>query len=94
MWTTLYRRNVGQLDRWIRGAVGSVLVVVGLLLMGPWNDGSTGSAVALVGLAGMVSGITGRCPLYVPFGISTICRDSGRGPARDASGPPGEQGER
>jgi len=82
----LYRRNVGRLDRWIRVTVGSVLLTAGLLLMWLGHDGSSGPTLALLGLAGLMSGVTGRCPLYVPFGISTLCGENRRGEG-SAQGP-------
>jgi hypothetical protein len=72
MWTDRYRRNVGRLDRRIR-------VVVEARSSSPlscsrWRGEGDSSSVALavIGLAGLVSGITGGCPVYVPFGICTI----------------------
>ncbi len=37
-----------------------------------------GILVALVGLVGVLTGITGRYPLYLPFGISTALPPTGR----------------
>jgi uncharacterized membrane protein len=69
--TSLYRRNVGGLDRGIRLVLGAALVAAGLSLAGGIRGESFGILVALAGLVGLLSGITGRCPLYTPFGIST-----------------------
>lgn len=69
--TSLYRRNVGGLDRGIRLALGVPLVAAGLFLAGGIRGEPLGILVSLVGFVGLFTGITGRCPLYVPFGIST-----------------------
>jgi hypothetical protein len=72
MWIrSLYRRNVGGLDRGIRLVLGAPLVAAGLFVAGGTQGEPVGIIVALVGLVGVLTGITGRCPLYVPFGIST-----------------------
>ena len=69
--TSLYQRNVGGLDRRIRLALGVPLVAAGVFLAGATRGEPLGVLAALVGLVGLLTGITGRCPLYVPFGIST-----------------------
>jgi Protein of unknown function (DUF2892) len=68
---SLYRRNVGGHDRGIRLVLGALLVAVGLFVAGGTRSDPSGIVVAVVGLVGVLTGITGRCPLYVPFGIST-----------------------
>ena len=69
--TSLYQRNVGGLDRAIRLSLGVPLVVAGLFLASGIRGEPLGILVTLAGLVSLVTGITGRCPLYVPFGIST-----------------------
>lgn len=69
--TSLYQRNVGGLDRAIRLALGTPLLAAGLFLAGGTRGEPLGVLVALGGLVALVTGTTGRCPLYVPFGIST-----------------------
>lgn len=64
----MFRRNVGGLDRAVRLVLGVILLPAGLLLMG-WNHGD-GLALAVLGLAGLATGITGFCPPYLLFGIS------------------------
>lgn len=75
--TSLYRRNVGGLDRGIRLVLGPPVIAAGLLAGGIRGE-PFGILVALVGLASLVTGITGRCPLYIPFGISTARRGATR----------------
>lgn len=55
--------NEGTVDRAVRVVVGVVLL--SLTVVGP----RTGWG--LVGLAPLLTGLTGFCPLYRPFGIDT-----------------------
>lgn len=64
-------RNEGVLDRAVRLAVGVILLPSGLFLLDGLQGGVVGLVLAAVGLFGLVSGTTGFCPLYVPFGFST-----------------------
>jgi len=59
------KKNVGRLDRTLRIAAGSGLLLAGLFLTknGLWLIG--------IGLAIVVVGLIGFCPVYAPFGIST-----------------------
>ncbi len=74
--TSLYRRNVGGLDRKIRLLLGGPAIGVGLFAAGGMQGEPLGVLVGLVGLVSLLTGFTARCPLYVPFGISTA-RHSG-----------------
>jgi hypothetical protein len=71
----MFKRNEGLLDRIVRVVLGMVLLPIGLIW---WFGGlpGTGSAAGLVaaglGLLGLLTGISGVCPLYIPFGISTL----------------------
>ncbi|HEU4382719.1 MAG TPA: DUF2892 domain-containing protein [Anaeromyxobacteraceae bacterium] len=99
---SLYRRNMGGLDRGIRLVLGPTLVAAGLFFAGGMAGEPFGILVALVGLGSLLTGLTGRCPLYVPFGISTArrgtttrrtsdCRD-GKEPPLQRSEQPGARG--
>jgi len=59
------KKNVGRLDRTLRIVAGSALLLAGFILTKNnfWLMG--------IGLAIMVVGLIGFCPIYVPFGIST-----------------------
>jgi hypothetical protein len=72
-------RNEGVLDRAVRLAAGVVLLPSGLLLLDGLQGGVVGLVLAAIGLFGLVSGTTGFCPLYLPFGFST----TGKGRSRD-----------
>ncbi|NLL89753.1 MAG: DUF2892 domain-containing protein [Dehalococcoidales bacterium] len=59
--------NMGILDRIIRGIVGVALMVVALFVLdGAWQ-------IVLIVLGGILVGtaLSGFCPIYVPFHIST-----------------------
>lgn len=80
-------RNVGGLDRVLRVAGGGTLLSGGLLLLIARSapcphlallvaNGTYAWVAIALGLLGLVTGITGFCVLYVPFGISTARRPS------------------
>ncbi len=63
------KENVGGADKTIRIIVGLALLSLLFILEGNarwWG---------LVGLLPLITGITGYCPGYMPFGIST-CKTS------------------
>jgi hypothetical protein len=66
------RQNMGVVDRTIRVAAGAVLVLVGLFALGGLQGGLIGILVVAVSLLLLGTGVTGVCPGYMPFGISTI----------------------
>ncbi len=68
----MFKRNEGTLDRALRLALAAVLLPAGLVALGGLQGNGLGLLVALPGVLGLVSGVTGFCPLYVPFGISTL----------------------
>ncbi len=72
-------RNEGAVDRAVRLVVGVVLLPGGLFLLDGLQGGVVGLVLAAIGLLGLVSGTTGFCPLYLPFGFSTTAQ----GPTAD-----------
>ncbi len=68
------RRNVGGLDRAVRVTVGAILLPIGVVMLA--GHCACGWVNVVLGLIGLVSGITGFCVLYLPFGISTAQRTS------------------
>lgn len=65
------KQNVGSIDRFVRIAIGIMLLALILVLEGNvrwWG---------LVGLVPLLTGIFGTCPLYSMFGMST-CPMGGR----------------
>lgn len=56
------KKNAGLLDRFIRIVLGLIIIMGGYYYQSFW---------ALVGIIPLVSGLTGFCPLYGAFGLST-----------------------
>jgi hypothetical protein len=61
--------NVGGLDRALRILTGLVLLPAGVWLLNAHHG--YGLVAAVLGFIALVTGMTGFCALYVPFGIST-----------------------
>jgi predicted PurR-regulated permease PerM len=59
----------------IAATVGVALIPIGLLLLGGWQGNLTGIIVAVFALLPIVTSVTGFCPLYIPFGISTLGKE-------------------
>ena len=62
-------KNMGNLDRALRAFVIAPLAIVAGVALGASSIG----AIVLFAVAGigLVTGVTGRCPTYVLFGIDT-----------------------
>ncbi len=57
------KMNIGIEDRWVRVALGLVVIAAGVYLQSWWG---------LVGLVPLGTAAIRVCPLYLPFGLSTI----------------------
>jgi len=68
----MFKRNEGKLDRLIRLVLGLVLLPVGLFRLDGLRHSVLGLVIASLGGFGLFSSFTGFCPLYLPFGISTL----------------------
>lgn len=68
----MFKRNEGIIDRTLRVVLAIVLLSVGLFWLGGLQGNVPGLIVAGVGLLPLITGLTGFCPLYVLFGISTL----------------------
>lgn len=68
----MFKRNEGILDRIVRVTLGVVLLPVGLFLLGGLQGSVLGLVFAVLGGIGLITGLTGFCLLYVPFGINTL----------------------
>ncbi len=66
------KRNEGVVDRVVRVALGMALLPSGLFLLGGLQGGVLGLVAAGLGTLALITGITGICPMYIPFGISTL----------------------
>ncbi len=56
------KKNVGGADKSFRVIAGLVIIALGLIYSSWWG---------LIGIIPVFTGLTGRCPAYLPFGIST-----------------------
>jgi hypothetical protein len=68
----MFRKNEGPVDRAIRLVGGAVLIVIGLTVLDGLDGSVLGIVVAAFGGWFAATGAIGWCPLYVPFGISTL----------------------
>jgi hypothetical protein len=71
----MFTRNIGILDRVVRVALGLVLLPVGLFLFSGLQGKILGLVIAGLGGLGLITGFTGFCPLYIPFGINTLKKE-------------------
>jgi Protein of unknown function (DUF2892) len=63
------KANVGGFDK-----VARIVVGVALLSLLVWMEGNL-RWLGLIGLVPLATGLTGWCPAYIPFGISTCPAD-------------------
>jgi hypothetical protein len=71
-------KNMGGVDRALRAFVIAPLAIVAAFALGAWSI----AALALFLAAGvaLVTGASGICPSYVPFGIDTNRRGRAHAP--------------
>ncbi len=68
----MVKQNMGRLDRTLRFIVGVALIPIGLFALGGWQGNLIGILVVAFALVPLVvTSLTGFCPGYIPFGIST-----------------------
>lgn len=63
------KKNMGTADRVIRGVVA---ILIGILYFTGQISGTFAVILGIVAVAFLLTSITGVCPAYMPFGISTI----------------------
>lgn len=56
------KKNVGGADKILRIIAGLVIIALGINFQSWWG---------LVGIVPLFTALTGTCPAYLPFGIST-----------------------
>ena len=56
------KKNIGGFDQVLRLVLGLVIIALGILFQSWWG---------LLGIIPLFTGLIKRCPLYLPFGIST-----------------------
>jgi hypothetical protein len=66
--------NEGPIDRLIRIVLGSALLTVA---GASWVGGPLFWVVIAFGALALMTGLTGFCPTYIPFGISTLSKRQG-----------------
>jgi hypothetical protein len=83
--TEMLHRNEGRLDRAIRIAAAILFVPIGLFVLDGVGGAIGGLVLAGAGVLALVTGTTGFCPLYLPFGVSTTgARETSAGGGRRA----------
>lgn len=78
----MFRQNMGRLDRTVRFIAGVALIPIGLFALGGWQGNLSGVLAGVISLVLLLTSLTGFCPGYVPFGVSTYARESVRGEPR------------
>jgi DUF2892 family protein len=68
----MFKQNEGIIDRTLRVLLALILLPIGLFWLGGLRGAVPGLVVAGFSLLPLITGLTGFCPLYVPFGISTL----------------------
>ncbi len=63
----VFKQNMGTLDRVLRVIAGSVLLVLATLVA----TGTTATVLVILTIPLLIPGLTGFCPSYSLFGIST-----------------------
>ncbi len=64
-------KNVGTVDRAIRGLVGVVALVLAFTMLNVMEGAIGGIVAAGVGAIMLLTAAIGMCPLYLPIGLST-----------------------
>jgi hypothetical protein len=72
---TMFRKNIGRLDRTIRLIAGAGIFLIGIFPLNGWQGKSTGVDVALFALWPLMTGLFGFCGIYKLLGISTQEKD-------------------
>lgn len=63
------KKNMGSLDRIIRVAIA---VVVGILYFTGQISGTAAIILGILAVVFLVTSMVSTCPLYLPFGLSTV----------------------
>ena len=58
-------KRMGSSERWIRIILGLAILAAGIYFKSWWG---------LAGLVPLLTGLIRTCPLYLPFGLSTLRR--------------------
>ncbi len=63
------KKNMGSADRMIRIIIA---VIIGILYFTGYISGTLAIVLAVIGGIFLLTGFVNFCPLYVPFGITTL----------------------
>jgi len=63
------RKNMGTIDRLIRIVLA---IIFGYLILNGTLTGVWAWVLGIIGVIFLLTSLIGSCPLYVPFGISTL----------------------
>jgi hypothetical protein len=66
--------NMGRIDRILRIIVAAVIAV---LFLTEVITGTLGIVLLVVGVVFLLTSLVGTCPLYLPFGLSTLGKKKG-----------------
>ncbi len=77
----MFKRNEGTLDRTLRLALAAVLLPAALFWLGALQGALPGLVAAGIGAIALVTGLTGVCPTYNLFGVSTLEAEKKQSPA-------------
>ena len=64
--------NMGSVDRTLRLVVGAVLLLAAFFFL----SGTVAWVAGIVGVILLATSAVGTCPLYLPFGLSTLRKGS------------------
>ncbi len=79
-------RNMGGIDRMIRGIVGAVLIAT--FFLSPPASLYLSWGILIVGIAMLVTSLIGWCPPYAIFGFKTCSSSSPTKPESQHHAPP------
>ncbi len=63
------KKNVGGIDRILRGVLGIAIIAAGLIFSSWWG---------LIGVVFLFTSLFSFCPAYLPFGLSTCKTESNK----------------
>jgi hypothetical protein len=72
----IVKKNMGSIDKIVRvllAIVFAILIVLGIV------QGVLAWVLGILGVIFLVTSLVNRCPLYYPFGISTLKKTEGGG---------------
>lgn len=59
------KKNIGSIDKTLRFILGFGIIILGIIYQSWWG---------LIGIIPLATASMSSCPLYLPFGISTLSK--------------------